>query len=243
MNIQDNSDKDKAIQQWILLESKIKELGGTVHLIDPKPGLPDMVFTANAGLFFGNTAIVSRFKHKERQGEEKFFDEWFRDRYDSYQLHENEAEQPFEGAGDALYFRDTLIVGHGFRSSLESYAYFSEYIKDLLVVTLVDPYFYHLDTCFCPLNDGDYLIYTNAFDGYSLNNIRARGTLEIAIPEEEAKMFACNAVVIGNNVILPTGCPKTVSTLRERGYEPHELDMSEFLKSGGACKCLTLRLP
>ena len=251
MDVQNNADKDKAIQQWTSLESKIKELGGTVHLIDPQPGLPDMVFTANAGLFFGNNILISRFKHKERQGEEIFFNAWFAGFTQPITgiiyPEKDTQDQPFEGAGDALYFnsrgQNSLIVGQGFRSSLKAYTHFSKYVEDLAVVTLVDPYFYHLDTCFCPLNDGQYLIYPHAFDGHSLRQIRSRGTYEISVPEEEAKLFACNAVLIHNNVILPKGCPKTMSMLQDNGYTPHELEMSEFIKSGGACKCLTLRLP
>lgn len=243
MNVENNADKQKAIRQWNSLESKIRELGGTVHLIDPKPGLPDMVFTANAGLFFDNFVMVARFKHKERKGEEIYFREWFAARYGIMHPEKHIQNKPFEGAGDALYFGDSLVVGHGFRSELDAYDGFYEHVKDLLIMRLVDPYFYHLDTCFCPLNDGEYLIYPNAFDAYSLRLIRPKGTFEISVPEEEAKLFACNAVLLGKNVILPKGCPKTMDKLEQRGYIPHELDMSEYIKSGGACKCLTLRLP
>lgn len=243
MDVQNNADKNKAVQQWTSLESKIKELGGTVHLIDPQPDLPDMVFTANAGLFFGQMALVARFKYKERQEEEIFFNEWFAKRYGILYPEKDIQEEPFEGAGDALYFKDTLVVGHGFRSTLKAYNHFFKYVEDLAVVRLIDPYFYHLDTCFCPLNDGQYLIYPHAFDAYSLRQIRHRGSYEISVPAAEAKLFACNAVLLGNNVILPKGCPETMKMLFENGYVPHELEMSEFIKSGGACKCLTLRLP
>ena len=42
-------------------------------LVDPQPGLPDMVFTANAGLERNGTVLLSSFYHPERRGEEHYF--------------------------------------------------------------------------------------------------------------------------------------------------------------------------
>src|SRR5207244_13287534 len=108
---------------------------------------------------------------------------------------------------------------------------------------LADARFYHLDTCFCPLPDGGAILFPPAFDEYARKAIRQHlGTL-VEVAPEEAAHFACNAVVIGQDIVLPEGCPKLAGALAERGYRCHELSMSEFIKAGGACKCLTLFLP
>jgi N-dimethylarginine dimethylaminohydrolase len=249
MDVNNKVIKDKVVQQWNSLESKIKELGANVKLIEEQPGLPDMVFTANAGLILKNGhVIISHFKHPERRGEEQFFEKWFSNPENytkSYSM--SFTFSNFEGAGDALYLGDTLVGGYGFRSDQDFYFAIETYMmincpkEKVVKVRLVDPYFYHLDTCFCPLNDMDYMIWPGAFDQDSLNIIRniGKGT-EISVPEDEAKLFACNAVRIGQNVILPAGCPETMRLLEEAGYITHPLEMSEFIKSGGACKCLTL---
>jgi N-dimethylarginine dimethylaminohydrolase len=232
MNIHNGSDKDKAVSQWNALESKIKELGSNVLLAKSKENLPDMVFTANAGLVLKNgSVIISKFTHPERAGEEELFAEWFNDNG----RQTVRAERSFEGAGDALYLGETLVGGHGFRSDPDVYRGLTS-----TVVRLVDPYFYHLDTCFCPLDGMDYMIWPGAFDGASLETIANLKGTAIVVPETDAKQFACNAVRIGRNVILPSGCDETVKMLEQHGYIPHPLDMSEFIKAGGACKCLTL---
>lgn len=233
----DNADKSLAISQWNALHAKLTELGAKVLLVEPKEGLPDMVFTANAGLPLKGSKIfyLSRFKFEERRGEEKWFRQFFQEL--GYEVHH--PVNFFEGAGDALYLGENLICGTGFRSTVEALETMSGWSA---FVQLVNPHFYHLDTCFCSLQNGEYLIFPAAFEEESLKMIRARGVKEIIVSEDEALKFACNAVVIGMDVILPSGCPVTCDQLHQRGYQTHPLDMSEFIKAGGACKCLTLDL-
>lgn len=249
MDVKNGVVKDKVIEQWNSLESKIKELGGNVKLIKEQPGLPDMVFTANAGLILKNGHVfVSHFKHSERANEEHFFRMWFTNPDNRPDYSASSTFTHFEGAGDALYLGDTLVGGYGFRSDPYFYTYVEIHMKTyapkekVVKVKLVDPYFYHLDTCFCPLDDMNYMIFPEAFDEDSLVIIRSLGGNEISIPQAEARLFACNAVRIGKNVIIPAGCPETMRLLQKNGYTTHPLEMSEFIKSGGACKCLTLVL-
>jgi len=65
----------------------------------------------------------------------------------------------------------------------------------------------------------------------------------IDVEPEEATHFSCNAVVIDRDIVLPEGAPQLVTKLQERGYSCHPLPMSEFIKAGGACKCLTMFMP
>src|SRR5438045_4066675 len=113
----------------------------------------------------------------------------------------------------------------------------------VISVELVDPRFYHLDTCFCPLPDGGVFWFPEAFDEYGQRAIRAHVNDLIDVEEEEAKYFSCNAVVLERDIVLPEGPRNLIKALTGRGYQCHELPMSEFMKAGGACKCLTMFLP
>ena len=241
MNPGNQSNHQKAIEQWDNLRDRIEEHGGEVSYLKPHPGLPDMVFTANAGIIIkdSKTFIASNFKHEERKGEEEHFISWFAN--NDYKIAYPIA--PFEGAGDALSLGDTLIKGYGFRSELSGYESIQPLLKDSILVNLIDNRFYHLDTCFCPLSKNDYMIFPDAFLAEDLEKIRSLGFEEITVPEDEAAKFACNAICIDNAVILPSGCPNTMQMLQNKGYTAVPVDMSEFLKSGGACKCLTLEIP
>lgn len=239
MNPDIPSENEIAWVQWERLVSKINCFAEPI-VLDGIDNLPDMVFTANAGLLLKDgKVILSHFKHKERTGEEDHFKKFFEE--NGYEIFHPKSN--FEGAGDALYLKDTLIGGFGFRTDELFYDEFSEKLGNVIKVKLVDPYFYHLDTCFCPLNDkGDYMIYPPAFDPSDLNKIRNTGNIEIAVSKEEAQQFACNAVVIENKVILPSDCEEAESQLQSIGFDTYSLRMTEYIKAGGACKCLTLRL-
>jgi N-dimethylarginine dimethylaminohydrolase len=245
MDVRNAADRALALAQWQNLVDRLREHGADVQMVKPQPGLPDMVFTANAGLTVpaAKRVVVSHFRHAERKGEEEWFVKWFAEagwdvRYPTV---------PFEGAGDALVMNGTmggtLFCGHGFRSDPAWVEEMTDvWDKMWSMVRLVDPRFYHLDTCFCPLGGADYLIYPAAFDDNSLANVRAFGEKELAVPEDEALRFACNAVVLGKTVVVPSGCPVTEGLLRDAGYAPVAVDVSEFIKAGGACKCLTLEI-
>ena len=49
-------DSGVALTQWQRLYDIYRQLGHTVDLVDPVPGLPDMVYAANGGLILDGTA-------------------------------------------------------------------------------------------------------------------------------------------------------------------------------------------
>jgi len=239
MHLKTEVNRNKAIEQWNNLCDRLKEYGAKLHNIRPQEGLPDMVFTANGGLYLEdqNMLVLSKFRHEERAKESWWFHEFFLNRKTKVFITAND----FEGAGDALFLGDTLIAGYGFRSDLQAYKEIRPFLaKDPKIVQLVNPSFYHLDTCFCPLDNHDYMIFPNAFNDDGLAEIRSLGGNEIVVPELEAKRFACNAVQLGKFVLLPSDCPETSQKLQNAGYIPIAIHVSEFIKAGGACKCLTL---
>lgn len=238
------SSRSRAMQQWHRLHEALTRIA-QVHLIEPVAGLPDMVFTANAGLARDGVVAVSRFLHPERQGEEGQFRRWFAEA--GYRVVDLPAETPFEGEGDALFSADgsRLWVGYGPRSSQRSHAMLAGlWDAEIVGLHLVDPRFYHLDTCFAPLSDGSVLFYPAAFDRESLARIEAFYTPDqrVEVSEADALRFACNAVNIGRTVVSNEISPDLERALQLRGLRPVQIPLDEFLKAGGAAKCLVMKL-
>ncbi|MDI9640329.1 TIGR00300 family protein [Oscillatoria amoena NRMC-F 0135] len=238
------SSRDRAVEQWQKLYHILKDIA-IVDLVQPAKGWPDMVFTANAGLVLGDNVVLSCFYHPERQGEEPHFKTWFESQGST--VHELPRDLPFEGAGDALLDREGrwLWAAYGFRSELDSHPYIAKWLDiEVLSLRLIDERFYHLDTCFCPLTGGYLLYYPPAFDAYSNRLIEMRVPAEkrIAIGEPDAVNFACNAVNVNQTIVLNKASSDLKAQLGELGFTVIETPLTEFLKAGGASKCLTLRV-
>lgn len=234
------SDSDLSRQQWQALRDLLVQLNVDVQLMEPIQGLPDLVFTANAGLIWHDTVFLSSFRHSARQGETAVDAAWFTSH--GFRTVEIPAGMYFEGAGDALFCGDTLFAGYLVRSDATAMQWLGKQMGCRVIpLQLVDGHFYHLDTCFCPLDPKTAIYYPAAFDDYARRALSQIPRL-IAVEDEEAARFACNAVVVGNDVVLNAGCPKLEADLRSAGFTPHATELGEFLKSGGSAKCLTLRL-
>jgi N-dimethylarginine dimethylaminohydrolase len=219
----------------------LKRLGANVSLLTPVAGLPDLVFTANAALIHRRTAILSRFRFPERRGEEPHFEHWLSEH--DFRVLQLRGPAFFEGAGDALFCGDTLLAGYRMRSDVGALLEIGELLDCRVIpLELTCPYFYHLDTCFCPLAPDAAIYYPGAFDDYGRKALRKSIDRLIAVNDEEARRFACNAVVVGRSVITNSGCPDLNGQLRALGFAAYESPLSEFVKAGGSAKCLTLRL-
>jgi N-dimethylarginine dimethylaminohydrolase len=235
------ADRDVAIEQWEGLVAILSDLGVEISLLAPAQGLPDLVFTANAALIYEQRAILSHFRHTQRQGEEPLCAVWL-EQY-GFTVERLPEGRFFEGAGDALFCGETLVAGYRIRSDVRSQQWLGEQLGcEVIPLELVDEYYYHLDTCFCPLAPGEAIWHPGAFDDYGRRALAERVATLIPVAAEEAQSFACNAVVAGKHVVTNTGCPQLHRDLASRGYTPHETPLSEFVKAGGSAKCLTLRL-
>lgn len=237
-------DTHRASRQWQDFYSLLRNFA-TIKLIDAHPQVPDLVFTANAGLILGNKFIPSNFRHQERRLEEPLFRGWFQS--EGYQVTSWRNAIHFEGAGDILRQpgRNLLWAGHGFRTDPATHVILKqEFSIKIISLRLVDPRFYHLDTCFCPLLDGWVMYFPQAFDAESLKLIEENTVPEsrIQVSEEDAIQFSCNAVLLGRNIIMNHASQKLVDQLENAGYTVHMCPVTEFLKAGGANKCLTLEL-
>lgn len=238
--------KVEAIEQWTRLYEIIKGLCA-VHLVDGVERLNDMVFAANAGFAFvvngKRVFILSTMLEPSRQGEPRHYKRHlYRHGYDVMLL---SSGLPFEGQGDVLPHPHAGLIwgGYGFRTCKEVYPEVSSLLRvPVILLELVLRECYHLDTAFCPLDNKTVLYYPGAFSFESRKMIEEMFPRRIAVTYEEAMAFVCNTVVIGKNLIIPQGVErgKFEPIFEEMGFHVIWVDMSEFQKSGGAAKCLTL---
>ncbi len=241
MSRQKQADAVQAARQWALLRSLLEDSGAKTLLLEPVRGLPDLVFTANAAMIFRDSAVLARFRYPQRQAEEPVDEAWLT--HAGFTVRRLPEGVFFEGAGDALFCGDTLFAGYRIRSDVRGHQQIGEMFSCRVIpLELVDPYYYHLDTCFCPLAPGRAIYYPAAFDDYGRQALAASVDELIAVDEEEARRFACNAVVVGRTVVTNSGCPRLHAALVDRGFSPRETPLDEFVKAGGSAKCLTLRL-
>ena len=233
----------RALRQWQALHRLLTtRLKIAVRLLPPAPGLPDLVFTANAGLVQGRTFIRSNFRHPERQGEEPVVERYAKRA--GLRIVRLPRGYNFEGEGDALWCGETLFLGFRFRSDAGAHEHLAKALEArVLPLELADKRFYHLDTCFCPLGPSSAMWYPKAFDRYGRRVIERSIAELIPVSEADARRFCCNAIVAGNYLVLHRGMSARLKrVLDKRGLDVHELDLSEFLKAGGSAKCLVLWL-
>ncbi len=235
------TDRELALLQWHALRRLLEQAGATIWYLPPIRGLPDLVFTANAALIRGETAVLSQFRHPQRRGETPYHQRWLQAH--GFRLRYLPDESCFEGAGDALFCCETLFAGYRIRSDAQADQQIAALLDCRVIpLELVDRRFYHLDTCFCPVTDDTAIYYPDAFDAYGRKVLGELIDHLIPVSKLEALRFACNAVVLGKTVITNTGCPQLHEALRLRGFTVHETPLGEFIKAGGGAKCLTLRL-
>jgi N-dimethylarginine dimethylaminohydrolase len=241
MHVEVSVDHASAQRQWDALYRTYGDMGLEVELAEPRRGLPDMVFTANAAVLWKGKAVLSNFHHRERQGEEPHW------RAALERLGFVVSELPptvaFEGAGDALFVGERLFCAHGFRSDPEAAELVGSLLDvEVVPVQLVDPRFYHLDTCFCPLDDRTVMVAPDALDEQSAALIRQTVERVVEVPIDVAAGFACNALPVDSCVVSSLAALRLEPRLAEQGFGVIGLEMGEFMKSGGGVRCLSLPL-
>ncbi|GAB3664335.1 amidinotransferase [Streptomyces sparsus] len=232
-----------ATAQWEDLRDRYRALGHTVEELVPRPGLPDLVYAANGATVVDGKVLGARFAHPEREGEAAVHREWYRTH--GYP----EPHEPVhinEGEGDFAVTASWLLAGRGFRSSPLSHAEAQEFFgRPVIGLDLVDPRYYHLDTALCVLDDttdSEVMYYPAAFSPGS-RAVLSRLFPDALIAEEpDALALGLNAVSDGHHVLLPQAAAGLFPPLRDRGYEPVPVDLTELLKGGGSVKCCTAEL-
>ncbi|WP_443073535.1 dimethylargininase [Streptomyces sp. NBC_01429] len=235
-------DQALALAQWEDLRDRYRALGHTVQQLDPLPGLPDMVFTANGATVIDGRVLGARFAHQERHGEAEAHLDWFGSHgYADIRepVHIN------EGEGDFAHTASYLLAGRGFRTSPHAHAEAQEFFgRTVIGLDLVDPRYYHLDTALCVLDDraDEIMYYPDAFSPGSRAVLARLFPDALIAGERDAEVFGLNAVGDGRHVLLPQAATGLFGPLRERGYEPIGMDLGELAKGGGSVKCCTQEL-
>jgi len=234
-------DPERAADQWAALVAALVAAGAEVEELAPVPGLPDLVFTANAGVVNGRQFVPARFRHPQRRAEGPVDVAWFAAR--GYRVDELPEGVAHEGAGDALPFGGVLVSGYRSRSDAAAHGHLSRLTgAPVRSVELVDPRLYHLDLAFCPLDDRRAMVAPLGLDRYGAAVLGALVPELLVLDDDEALAFCANSVVVGSTVVMPA-CPPVVGhRLEAWGFEPVVCDVGEFRKAGGACRCLTLAL-
>ena len=229
-----------AMRQWETLRAAHESLGHSVSLIDPVPGLPDMVFAANGATVIDGVVLGVRFRYPQRTAEAGAYRSWFAAH--GYQ----DVRQPSavnEGEGDILVAGTTILAGYGFRSDEACAAELAAVFRRRVVpLRLVDPRYYHLDTALCVLDESTAMYYPAAFDDSGRAALASLFDELIEAKDEDAEVLGLNAVSDGRHVVLAAQARGLARSLSARGFTPVPVDMSELLKAGGGAKCCTLEL-
>ena len=233
-------DRDLAMFQWEALRQTYLDLGHDVELIEPVPGLPDMVFAANGGLVVEGRALGARFTYPERQPEGPAYLAWLAQAGLKAAV---DAVHVNEGEGDFLVVGGVVLAGTGFRTDPGAHAEVQELFGlPVVSLTLVDPRYYHLDTALAVLDDSNVAYFPGAFSEGSREVLRRLFPDAVLAGAEDAAVLGLNAVSDGRNVVLASAAVELAEALRDRGYTPVGVDLSELLKAGGGAKCCTLEL-
>jgi len=246
MHPEDPTDTAKAVAQWQELYDVYQGLGFEIHLIDPINGLPDMVYAANGGFVLDGVAYGAKFQYPERQPEGPAYMDWFR----SAGLQVAEPVETNEGEGDFLLVGDVILAGTGFRSDSTSHEEIATvYGRDVVTLKLINPSFYHLDTAIAVLDPepdasgrSNIAYLESAFDEPSLAILRERFPDAVIATEEDAAILGLNSYSDGHNIVIAARATTFAEQLREKGYNPIGVDLSELLLGGGGVKCCTLDL-
>jgi N-dimethylarginine dimethylaminohydrolase len=239
MDVTTKVDAHLAQAQWEELRQTYLRLGHSVDLIEPVPGLPDMVYAANGGFIANDIAIVARFRFAERAGESKTYAEWM----SSVGYRPVSTRHVNEGQGDLLMVGEKVLAGYGFRTDRRAHAEISAALAMPVVsLELVDPRFYHLDTALAVLDDRTIAFYPPAFSAAARAQLQALFPDAIVVGSADAYVLGLNVVSDGLNVVLPSAATGFATQLREAGFEPVGVDLSELLKGGGSVKCCTLEV-
>jgi N-dimethylarginine dimethylaminohydrolase len=239
-------DRDRAMDQWTSLVATIRAAGGDVEVIDPVPGLPDMVFTANAGLVDatadgGGTFIAGAMRHPERTAETAHFTRWAALR--GLAVQPLSARAVLEGIGDCMPLGEVLVSGYGARSTLAAHCDLQRLTgRTVISVELADLRWYHVDLTLCPVDARRAIVFPDAYDAAGAREVMARIPEPLVLTADEAATFAANAVVVGTTVVVPACPPRVGAQLEAWGYDVAVVDVGEFVKAGGAVRCLTLPL-
>jgi arginine dihydrolase len=239
-------DAEQALAEWEGLVATLESAGAEVVVMEPEADVPDLVFTANAGVVNGGQFVPSHFRHPERRPETPIYAAWFAKR--GWRVDHLPADLDHEGAGDGLPFtpedgRTVLLSGYSFRSDAGAATELSSLLAcPVRPIQLVDPRLYHVDLTFCPLDARHAIVAPLGWDAYGRKVVEALVPEPLVLTDDETLSFCANSVVVGTTIVMPAVPPRVGRQLEAWGFTVVQCQVGEFLKAGGGCRCLTLAL-
>lgn len=236
MHTGDQPDKAAAVAEHDAIVAAHRAAGRTVERLPSAPDCPDMVFTANAALVSGGTAVLGNLP-AERRSETPHHRAWLQCRG----LEVIDAPYAFSGQGDALPCAELLLVGHGQRTDPRMPGFLAERLGyEVVALRTAGPEWYDLDLAVAVVDPRTLAWCPAAFDEPSTQRIRGLGLDLIEVSRAEAERFALNLVGDGRTVTMTDRAPRLAAQLRERGLRVVELDTRELVKGGGGVRCTAL---
>jgi len=234
-------DAHRAREQWDALVGTLEAAGAVIELLEPRPGLPDMVFTANAGTVNGSTFVPSRFRYAQRQPEVAHYVAWFEAA--GFTVSPLPTGVFHEGAGDCLPIGDAFVSGYRYRSDAAAHSPLGSRLgAEVLPVELIDSRLYHLDLTLCPLDGRHALVAPNSWDSYGRRVVQRLVAEPLVLTDDQVVAFCANSVVVGSCIVMPACPPRLGRRLEALGFDVEVVVMDEFRKAGGGPRCLTLAL-
>jgi N-dimethylarginine dimethylaminohydrolase len=238
-------DPGLAAKQWDGLRSTLTGLGHAVCTLDPRPGLPDMVFAANGAFTVGGVAYGARFRYAQRTGEAAAHRAWYEGRAGEWRF--VVPREINEGEGDFAYlpgaYGGVVLAGYGFRTEAAAHAEAQEVLgRPVVSLRLVDPRFYHLDLALAVLDDATPIYYPDAFSAASQAVLRQLFPGAIIADEADALAFGLNLVSDGRHVLFNGDATGLAGPLAAAGYVPVPVELGELKKGGGGVKCCVAEL-
>jgi N-dimethylarginine dimethylaminohydrolase len=245
MHLDDQPDPLRTRAQWLAIVAAIEAAGGSVEVIPQLPEAPDMVYAMNLGLSLvkpdgGGHVVLSHMRYPQRRMETPAAQEWFAAQGWTSQRTGRDAVGAHFEAGDAFAFRGELVVGYGPRTEELALKHLAtELGVRVRGVRITHPGMYHMDLGFCPLDNTHAMVCPAAYDDASAAALLDLVPEPLVLTEDEAMTFCANSIVIGRTVVMPA-CPDRVRRqLEDWGFDVVVVEVGEFLKGGGAIRCLT----
>jgi N-dimethylarginine dimethylaminohydrolase len=243
MHLDDQPDPIRARHEWLAIIAAIEAAGGHVEVLPQLPDAPDMVYAMNLGLAIDGDVrqvVLSHMRYAQRRMETPAAEEWFAAHGFTRRSTGRDGVGAHFEAGDAFAWRGELVVGYGPRTEELALKHLA---GDLGVSVrgfrITNPGMYHMDIGFCPLDDTHAMVAPTAYDDASAAALLALVPEPLVLTEEEALTFCANSIVLGRTVVMPA-CPDRVrAQLEEWGFDVVVVEAGEFLKGGGAIRCLT----
>ncbi|WP_055698729.1 dimethylargininase [Streptomyces silaceus] len=221
-----------ALRQWETYVAALDAHGWQTFEVEPADECPDAVFVEDAVVVFRNVALIARPGALPRRGETPGVEEAVARLGCSV----NWVWEPgtLDG-GDVLKVGDTIYVGRGGRTNAEGVRQLRAVFEPLgaRVVAVPVSRVLHLKSAVTALPDGTVVGYGPLVDSPALF------PRFLPVPEE-----AGGHVVLlgGSRLLMSAAAPKSAELFADLGYDPIQVDISEFEKLEGCVTCLSVRL-